>query len=498
MWRRGDGPKPTLEHLVPREAEELLDAILRDAPTQVVAQVPEQTFHEAVDGQQTDRKKRTGLKRSTTDDYGDLWERVFRDVGEDAPMVDLLEFDWAGYFDDFKAQRIVGKPKAGELRKDGADVREVTISRWTAQPAESIAIQVATKGEAVQLAQKLQGTWKHRRRGAKPYRVTPGGAQRARRVSRAEAHRLEAAGWVIERRHLKRWQLCTPASTQTINKYRDLVAAVFAWARRQGWVDRNPLDEVPRLSKKAERLRVLRREDFYDRQEVRRLLDEVDDDLARAFFLCGFHEGFRLPGEALGLSWGAVDFEARVLRPYDNWVRNELSTTKTTNFAPVPMTTETFEALWKLYQRGYCTGDDDPVFTRDPSGARVSEKELRAAFKRAVSAARLKDIPMYNARHSFGTALAREGIPVRTIQALMRHERQETTQMYMAYAPQDDLAERMDAALSLQTDGVALDAASGDAVTMFFERLDEEVPAKWARQVRSICRETALLSVAAA
>jgi integrase len=492
VWRRGDGPKPTAEHLVPQEAQELLKKILSEAPTQqVVGEVVDHTLHEAVDRQQAERKKRRGLKRSTTDDYGDLWERVFRDVGEDTPMGDLLDFDWTGYFEDFQAQRIVGRAKAIELRKDGADVRETTISRWTAQPADSVAIEVGSRGEAVRLAQELHGTWKHRRRGgAKPYRVTPGGAQRARRVSRAEAKRLEAEGWVIERRHLKRWLVCAPAANQTINKYRDLLAAVFAWAVKERWTDGNPLDDVPRLSKKADRIRVLRRDDFYDRREVRRLLAEVEDDLERAFFLCGFHEGFRLPGEALGLSWGAVDFEARVLRPYDNWVRNELDTTKTPNFAPVPMTTETFDALWKLYQRGFCTGDDDPVFTRDASGQRASEKDLRAAFKRAVDAAGLKVIPMYNARHSFGTGLARHGVDVRTIQALMRHERQETTQMYMAYAPQEDLAQRMDAALSFARDAAA--RSTGNVVDAFFERVDEEVPAKWAREMRRICDETGL------
>jgi site-specific recombinase XerD len=39
---------------------------------------------------------------------------------------------------------------------------------------------------------------------------------------------------------------------------------------------------------------------------------------------------------------------------------------------------------------------------------------------------------MYNSRHSFGTALARGGVNIRTISALMRHERLATTEIYMA------------------------------------------------------------------
>jgi hypothetical protein len=48
--------------------------------------------------------------------------------------------------------------------------------------------------------------------------------------------------------------------------------------------------------------------------------------------------GLRLPGEALGLRWGAVDFQMGVMRPYDNWVRNEMDTTKTSDSEAIPMT----------------------------------------------------------------------------------------------------------------------------------------------------------------
>jgi integrase len=143
----------------------------------------------------------------------------------------------------------------------------------------------------------------------------------------------------------------------------------------------------------------------------------------------------RLPGEALGLRWGAVDFEAGVLRIYDNWVRNAVDDTKTSDSAPVPMTPRLMEALRTLKRRPYRTANDDHVFTRDALGRPASERELRAAFKVAQTAAGLKPIPMYNTRHSFGTGLAREGIDVRTIQALMRHNRLTTTERCTAYAP---------------------------------------------------------------
>jgi integrase len=145
---------------------------------------------------------------------------------------------------------------------------------------------------------------------------------------------------------------------------------------------------------------------------------------------------------------GAVDFQTGVMRPYDNWVRNEMDTTKTSDSEAIPMTPRLTRALAQIRRRGYTTGEQDFVFvselTRDSP---VSERPLREAFKSAVKAAGLKPIRMYNLRHSFGTTLARNGIDIRTVQALMRHDRLSTTEQYMAYSPRPDLAEQIARAL---------------------------------------------------
>ncbi len=246
---------------------------------------------------------------------------------------------------------------------------------------------------------------------------------------------------------MPRLLLCAPAAPQTRNKYRDVLSAVLDHARRQGWIDANPLVDVRRSSRRHDRERILRRDDFYDPDDSERLLERAPGPFEEAFWLCGFHAGMRLPGEALGLRWGAVDFDAGVLRIYDNWVRNAAEGTRTMDSAPVPMTPRLRAALLGLAARVDFTSDDDYVFTRDGLGRPAAQRPLRDAFKTAAGAAGLKLITMYNARHSFGTSLARNGVDVRTIQALMRHDRLSTTEQYMAYAPQPELAERISVAL---------------------------------------------------
>lgn len=249
-----------------------------------------------------------------------------------------------------------------------------------------------------------------------------------------------------------------------------------------------------RSSRRQDRERILRRADFYDPREVERLLDHAPGPFEQAFWLCGFHAGMRLPGEALGLRWGAVDFEAGVVRIYDNWVRNAASGTKTMDSAPVPMTPPLRTALLGLAARGDFTDDSEYVFTRDGFGRPAAQRPLRDAFKAAARSAGLKLIPMYNARHSFGTSLARDGVDVRTIQALMRHDRLSTTEQYMAYAPQPDLAERISAALRPRPDRGETESPSMRSLDLagFLDRLDEEVPARWSREVRRLLEHAAV------
>jgi integrase len=497
VWRAGHGPKPSPEYLTPKEAQVRLETILEELRAAAeVEQVAERTLQQAVEGWLAERKGERGLKRSTVAGYEDMFERMFRDLGAETPVRSLADGRTRAYFADFMSYRVLSEAKARDALAEGKNVQQLTIERWTAQPADSQAIEVATKDEAVRLADELPGTWKHRRRGC--YRVIPLDAQRPRRVSRATATALESEGWIVKRRTTRPWMLVTPAAAQTRNTYRDILAASLDYAVREGWIDANPLDSVKRASKRHERERILRRDDFYDPEEIDRLLRRAPSVFEEAFWLCGAHAGFRLPGEALGLRWGAVDFQTGVMRPYDNWVRDEIDTTKTSDSEAIPMTPRLARALSQLRGRGFATHDHAFVFVSELTlDSPVSERPLRDAFKAAVDLAGLKPIKMYNLRHSFGTTLARSGIDIRTIQALIRHDRLSTTEQYMAYSPRPDLAAQIARALdphSLADDSVPVHAPSDDRTATFFERLEEDIPAKWLREVQRLVAETGALS----
>ncbi|HEU0249415.1 MAG TPA: tyrosine-type recombinase/integrase [Solirubrobacteraceae bacterium] len=123
----------------------------------------------------------------------------------------------------------------------------------------------------------------------------------------------------------------------------------------------------------------------------------------------------------------------------------------------------------------------------------ASERPLRDAFKVAVREAGLKPIKMYNLRHSFGTTLARNGADIRTVQALMRHDRLSTTEQYMAYSPRPALADQIARALdphSIPEKVPLIWSLSEGSQATFLERLEEEIPAKWLQEVQRLYAET--------
>jgi integrase len=68
-------------------------------------------------------------------------------------------------------------------------------------------------------------------------------------------------------------------------------------------------------------------------------------------------------------------------------------------------------------------------------------------YRCALKAARLEPtFRFHDLRHSFGTAMAAAGVPIRTLMAMMGHENMQTTLIYADYAPNAHEAEMVDRA----------------------------------------------------
>jgi integrase len=106
----------------------------------------------------------------------------------------------------------------------------------------------------------------------------------------------------------------------------------------------------------------------------------------------------------------------------------------------VPMAPQVAVALRRHMDRSQyrdCRDCEDLVFGHPDTGKVLSCSAIDQRFKKALQAAKVREVRFEDLRHTFGTRLAANGVPIRTIQEWMGHEDIRTTQIYAAYEPRE-------------------------------------------------------------
>jgi integrase len=92
-------------------------------------------------------------------------------------------------------------------------------------------------------------------------------------------------------------------------------------------------------------------------------------------------------------------------------------------------------ALRQHQDRSQRRDREDLVFGHPRTGEVLSYSAIDRRFKKALRVAKVREVRFEDLRHTFGTRLAAEGVPLRDIQEWMGHEDSRTTQIYAAYEP---------------------------------------------------------------
>ena len=91
---------------------------------------------------------------------------------------------------------------------------------------------------------------------------------------------------------------------------------------------------------------------------------------------------------------------------------------------------------WQQGKATGCGADGDLVFAEPLTGDVLRRGALMRRYRQALKAAQLEPtFRFHDLRHSFGTATAAAGVPMRTLMAMMGHEDIHTTLIYADYAP---------------------------------------------------------------
>jgi integrase len=86
------------------------------------------------------------------------------------------------------------------------------------------------------------------------------------------------------------------------------------------------------------------------------------------------------------------------------------------------------------------------VFAHPHTGKPIDRSRLLKRFKSALKAAEVRSVRFHDLRHTFGTRMAAQGVPMRTLQEMMGHRDFKTTLIYADYAPSEREAEWVEAA----------------------------------------------------
>lgn len=230
-----------------------------------------------------------------------------------------------------------------------------------------------------------------------------------------------------------------PASGTYVRDIHSKVSGVFKWAVREGIVQTNPSQGVRLPDNTTEE-----RKKMTDAQ-MRSVMDALDVEKATdtALLLCVMM-GLRR-GEAVGLSWGDIDTEEKIVKVWRAYTDGgDLKRTKGKKgrrILPLVKSVEDVlqrrrEALERQFAQTReligkdaqwpVIGDDTPVCC-DCLGERTKPHSVTTAWRRMRGSLGLDGFTPHELRHSYLSALAKRKVEPKVLQEIAGHEKFSTT-----------------------------------------------------------------------
>lgn len=199
-------------------------------------------------------------------------------------------------------------------------------------------------------------------------------------------------------------------SKSTVNKYLQIISKMYNIAIANGLIDYNPMKHATKFKIKHNQIRYLQPD-----EEIR--LFKNADTLWRGILLVALNTGLRLTNIRL-LQWKNINLEFRIL---------EFTENKTNKHIKLFMNDVLYD-----YFNGRQAEPNDYVFTIDdmPMTMNKFQKEWEKLKKKS----NIVNLRFHDLRHTVGTRLAKNGVPVNVIKEVMAHSDVSTTMRYVHFA----------------------------------------------------------------
>lgn len=221
----------------------------------------------------------------------------------------------------------------------------------------------------------------------------------------------------IEAYRTKRLQTKTAYGAErtitSVNRELALLRAVLNFARRSGWLTRNPFEMGETLISLADENQ---RDRILTPEEETCLLAACDDRRAhiRPLIIAAIDTGMRF-GELLRLRWSDVDFAA-------NLIRVRKTTTKTWEGRTIGITARLRDELQRLWERGTGNTSESVFGIKD---------NIKRAFTTARERAGIDDLHFHDLRHTATTRMIQAGMPPMEVMKITGHKQMATFLRYL-------------------------------------------------------------------
>ncbi len=170
-------------------------------------------------------------------------------------------------------------------------------------------------------------------------------------------------------------------------------------------------------------------------------------------------------GEILGLRWGDIDLERRILHIQHNYVKKEDKSPKCDSMGRIPITVDLENILRELHSAAslfHLDGDNDFALV-NPTNPRipVSEITIKRAWSRTLGhigideiAQKQRNLVLHGARHRFVTTLLDSGMTPSETAKMSRHKELSMLDRYGGHL-QDETIEKARKALNATTNSKA-------------------------------------------
>jgi integrase len=227
-------------------------------------------------------------------------------------------------------------------------------------------------------------------------------------------------------------RLKSKLSARTVNYHRRLLVIALGKAVKWGLVARNVAEIVdPPRTEKYEI-------DPISHEQARALLKAIEGDRLEALFTVALSLGLRR-GEALGLRWSDIDFQARTLRINQSLQRLDgelqLCEPKTKSSRRVLNLPDSLLAklrdhrtrqLEEKLQAGVAWQETGLVFTTKV-GTPIDPRNVKRRFDSILKNAELPHYRIHDLRHFAASLMLVQGVPIKVVSEILGHSQTSTT-----------------------------------------------------------------------